>query len=267
MLTGTRHQRILVRLSEIGEASITELAALLDVSGDTIRRDLVKLDSEGLLQKTHGGAIALDLGAMPRISRNRLLPDVKTALGKAVGAAIPKGTTIMLDAGMTALAVARAIDVAVTVITHSLDVASVLAERTYIRLIVAGGMWDARQRLLKGVATAETIRRYRADLAILGACAIHVEHGVTANDEQDAEVKRAMLASSQAHWLVSDHLKFGGCEEHFVAGLQSFDHLYSDRLLLPAESAIVKQVLVPVPHSDSSTKNNSVSIVASESIA
>ena len=114
MLAGTRHQRILMRLSEVGEASITELAALLDVSGDTIRRDLVKLDSEGLLHKTHGGAIALDLEAMPRISRNRLLPDVKTALGKAVGAAIPRGTTIMLDAGMTALAVARAIDVAAT---------------------------------------------------------------------------------------------------------------------------------------------------------
>lgn len=251
MHRGARQQRILLHLENYGQASVTDLAGLLEVSEDTIRRDLFGLAGQGLLQKTHGGAVALDVASLPRLARRRLLPEVKTALGKAVAAQISAGSTVMLDAGLTTLAVAMALDVPVTVITHSLDIAWTLAERTCVRVIVTGGLWDQRQRLLAGSGTTDVIRRYRADFAILGACAIHIEQGLTASEESDAEVKRAMLACSETHWLVSDHLKFGTFEPHFVAGLEEFDLLFTDCPLVPIESALIKQIIVPIPSSES----------------
>lgn len=73
------------------------------------------------------------------------------------------------------------------------------------------------------------LSRYRADIAILGACAIHAELGLSAGKEADAEVKRAMLDASHAHWIVADHLKVNRCEPYLVSGLSNIQQLFLDR--------------------------------------
>jgi|SRR5476649_1993278 len=223
-------QRVLLEwLSEKGQMSVADLAEKMQVSADTVRRDLADLERQGLAQKNHGGAIALDLSVMNRQGRNHLLPQTKRSLGEAVAAQIPTGCTIFLDAGSTVLAVAAALRGPMTVITPSLDIAQSLSERAEIQLILLGGNWDAHQRLFAGSATLSLLANYRADIAVLGACAVHAKLGLSASQEADADVKRAMLAFSAQHWLVADHLKLNRCEPHLVAELSEIQRLFIDR--------------------------------------
>ena len=222
-----RQRHVLDILSEQGQASITELAEKLQVSADTIRRDLTDLENQGLAQKNHGGAIALNLSAMNRQGRNTLLPETKQRLGKQVALQVPAGSTLFLDAGSTVMAVF--LRGPLTVITTSLDIAQHFSDREDVELILLGGKWDHQQRLFAGSATLSLLSRYRADIAILGACAIHAELGLSAGKEADAEVKRAMLDASHAHWIVADHLKVNRCEPYLVSGLSNIQQLFLDR--------------------------------------
>ena len=236
-----RQKHILDRLSETGQLSISELVAELQVSADTIRRDLSDLEQQGVLQKSHGGAIALNVPAMTRQGRNALLTQTKQLRnsgpvlaelerqGQQVAARIPSGSTLFLDAGSTLLAVAAQLKGPLTVITASLDIAQLFSDRAGIQLILLGGQWDSKQRLFAGSATLSLVTRYRADIAILGACALHAGLGLSASQEADADVKRAMLAASAEHWLVADHTKLNRCEPWRVAGLSDIHHLFLDR--------------------------------------
>ena len=226
----TARQKYLIEiLSEKGQITISELVDRLQVSADTLRRDLSDLEKQGLAQKNHGGAIALNLSAMNRQNRNTLLPDTKKRLGKMVAEKIPGGSTLFLDAGSTVLAVATQIQGPMTVITTSLDIAQHFSARPDIQLILLGGKWDMQQRLFAGSATVSLLERYRADIAVLGTCALHADLGLSASQEADAEVKRAMLAASAEHWLVADHMKLNHCEPWLVAGLADIHQLFLDR--------------------------------------
>ena len=226
----TARQKYLIEiLSEKGQITISELVDRLQVSADTLRRDLSDLEKQGLAQKNHGGAIALNLSAMNRQNRNTLLPDTKKRLGKMVAEKIPGGSTLFHDAGSTVLAVATQIQGPMTVITPSLDIAQHFSTRADIQLILLGGKWDMQQRLFAGSATVSLLERYRADIAVLGTCALHADLGLSASQEADAEVKRAMLAASAEHWLVADHMKLNHCEPWLVAGLADIHQLFLDR--------------------------------------
>ena len=196
----TARQKYLIDiLSEKGQITISELVDRLQVSADTLRRDLSDLEKQGLAQKNHGGAIALNLSAMNRQNRNTLLPDTKKRLGKMVAEKIPGGSTLFLDAGSTVLAVATQIQGPMTVITPSLDIAQHFSTRADIQLILLGGKWDMQQRLFAGSATVSLLERYRADIAVLGTCALHADLGLSASQEADAEVKRATLAGGRSY--------------------------------------------------------------------
>lgn len=127
------------------------------------------------------------------------------------------------------MAVASFLKGPLTIITTSLDIAWHFSDRDDIELILLGGKWDHKQRLFAGSATLSLLSRYRADIAILGACAIHAELGLSAGKEADAEVKRAMLAASRERWIVADHLKLNRCEPYLVSGLSNIQHLFLDR--------------------------------------
>lgn len=249
MSTHERQQAILDLIADAGRVTVAALAARFGVSDDTVRRDLQALADDGVLQKTHGGAVALDVPAMARVPRQRVLAPVKQALGAALAATVTPGQILMLDAGDTLLAVARALpDVALTVITPSLDIAVLLGARPRIRLVLAGGEWCARQRLFHGEAAEALIASCRADVAVLGACAVDVQGGLTATDAADARLKRLMLASAGTRVLVADHSKFERRQPWAVAPLADFDHLYTDRpVALPPTGGPAPAITVVTP--------------------
>lgn len=229
MHKAARQRHLLDLLRERGQGAVADLADAIGVSVDTVRRDLTDLQRQGLAQKNHGGAIALNPMQMTRHACGALLPHIKQRLGRAVAAQIPPGSTLILDAGNTLLAVARELRGPATVITASLDIAQCLSDRSDIQLILLGGQWDVRQRLFAGSATLSQLDRYWADIALLGVCALHAQLGLSASDEADAAVKRAMLAASSKHWLVTDHMKLDRCEPHRVAELAQIQRIFTDR--------------------------------------
>lgn len=230
MVMEKRRQTILSILIEDGHVRVNDLAERFRVSDDTIRRDLTALSDEGYLQKTHGGAVNLDIPSMRRDLRRGIAQEAKEQIGEQAVAHLTIGDTIFLDAGQTVLEVAKRLPAGnFTVITPSLDVANVLSVRTDIRLIVLGGEWDSAQRLFRGPTTIEAIKNFRANTMVTGACAVDRIFGVTASEEWDAAAKRAMLGVSEQKMLVADHTKMGRREPFFVSPLEDYDFFITDR--------------------------------------
>ncbi|HEM8293217.1 TPA: DeoR/GlpR transcriptional regulator [Providencia stuartii] len=223
-----RQNYIIEIIAKNGQVSVADLSNQLHVSADTIRRDLTELENQGLAQKNHGGAVGFNVPVMSRRGRNILLPEVKKQLGQQVAKLIPKSSTLFLDSGSTIMAVASFIQGPMKIITTSLDIATHFSDRTDIQLILLGGEWDPQQRLFSGSATLSMLARYRADIAILGACALHPTLGLSASEEADCDVKRAMIANSQMHWVVADSTKLNLCQPYLVANLDEIDQLFLD---------------------------------------
>lgn len=223
-----RQNYIIEIIAKNGQVSVADLSNQLQVSTDTIRRDLTELENQGLAQKSHGGAVGFNVPVMNRRGRNILLPEVKKQLGQQVAKQIPSGSTLFLDSGSTVMAVASMIQGPMKIITTSLDIAAHFSDSADVQLILLGGEWDPQQRLFAGSATLSMLGRYRADIAILGACALHSTLGLSATQEADCDVKRAMIANSEAHWVVADSTKLNLCQPYLVANLDEIDQLFLD---------------------------------------
>ena len=216
--TAERQRRIEAMLREQGRVEVLELARLLQVSEHTVRRDLLALQEQGLLQRTHGGAVTLDTQRLGLGARASVLADAKAAVGRAAAALVEPGQTVVLDAGSTPLAMARALMVRpLTVITSSLDVAAIFAGDPQVQIALTGGTWQHENRALWGPAAVAMLANCRADWAVPGACAIDERLGVSAPDEADAALKRAMIACARRTLILADHSKLGNTAPFHVA--------------------------------------------------
>ncbi|MFC4160891.1 DeoR/GlpR family DNA-binding transcription regulator [Chitinimonas lacunae] len=229
MFAEERRQHILAALTRDGRVEVAALAERFAVSEDTVRRDLNTLAEQGFLQKTHGGAVALATARMDWQSRRSVLTEAKARIGTAAAELVEPHQTLFVDAGLTTLEFVRALQVRpLRIVTNSLDVAQVLADDGEVQLVLSGGEWFGRERHLSGPAALATVRAHRADLAILGACAVHPTLGVTATHPGDAEVKRAMFDGAARRVLLADRGKFDQVAPNFVARLDAFDLLITD---------------------------------------
>jgi len=217
--TAERQRRIETLLREQGRVEVLELARMLQVSEHTVRRDLLALQQQGVLQRTHGGAVTLDTTRLDVTARAGVLPAAKAAIGRAAAALIEPGQTLVLDAGSTPLAMARALTVRpLTIVTSCLDIAALFADDPQVTIALTGGTWQRPHRALWGPAAIAMLAQCRADWAVPGACAIHATLGVSAPDEADAAMKRAMIACARRTLILGDHSKLGNVSAFHVAG-------------------------------------------------
>jgi DeoR/GlpR family transcriptional regulator of sugar metabolism len=236
--TAERQRRIEAMLREHGRVEVLELARLLEVSEHTVRRDLLALQARGVLQRTHGGAVTIDTSRLGVAARAAVLPQAKAQVGRAAAALIEPGQTIVLDAGSTPLAMARALTVRpLTVITSSLDVAELFGADPQVQLALTGGTWQREQRAFWGPAALAMLREARADWAVPGACAIDATLGVSAPDEADAALKRAMIACARRTLILGDHSKLAGVAPFHVAAWSQVHALVLDEPWPEGEAA------------------------------
>ena len=227
--TAERQRRIETMLQAHGRVEVLELARLLQVSEHTVRRDLLALQAQGVLQRTHGGAVSLDTTRLGIAARSDVLPDAKAAVGRAAAALVEPGQTVVLDAGSAPLAMARALTVRpLTVITSSLDVAAIFAGDLQVQIALTGGTWQHANRALWGPAAVAMLQQCRADWAVPGACAIDATLGVSAPDEADAALKRAMIACARRTLILADHSKVQNVAAFHVADWSQVDKLLID---------------------------------------
>ncbi|PJJ71589.1 DeoR/GlpR family transcriptional regulator of sugar metabolism [Diaminobutyricimonas aerilata] len=227
----TRHDRILDRLEEVEQVTVTELAALLDASEPTVRRDLLDLDKRGRLRRVHGGArrLALRTREAPYSARAVSSGDAKRRMAAAVASRLSPGESLLLDSGTSCLEVAHAIEQQdLRVMPLSLAAANALAEAPRIRLSLPGGDVRPGEGSFVGPAAEESVRRFRFDTAVISGCGFSMIDGVTAYDIGDAAVKMAAVRSAARSILVCDAAKWGTVAFAWAAHVREFAMIVTD---------------------------------------
>lgn len=241
MMKQVRHSRIRSLIDELGQLRVSEIHDRLDVSEATIRRDLDEMAAEGLIRRTHGGAMATErLG--PRslhLSRAVGNAEEKASIGRAAASMIYAGDTVFIGSGTTAASVASHVEklAEVRVITNSLPVINQLAGLNHIELFVVGGQVDHFAGAMRTAVTVETIERYRADHVVLGIQGISLDSGLTTDSMDNAAIDRAIMSISSNRIIVADHTKFGQVEA-FTVGPVSDASVVVTSALVPASDLL-----------------------------
>lgn len=237
MYATERQQEILGRARRDGRVEVKELAEALDVTPETVRRDLTALERRALLRRVHGGAIPVErLGIEPAVSdREGRMAGQKERIAKAALDEVPEGGAIILDAGTTTIRLAEMLptDRELTVVTHGLPVAMVLATRSNITLHLLGGTVRGRTLAAVGTWAERAMQDVFADVAFLGTNGITAERGLTTPDLAEAGVKRALVAAARRTVVLTDHTKFGRADFAQVAPLSAVDTVITDLDLDP----------------------------------
>lgn len=218
MYAEERQQVILERARREGRVDVTGLSSEFDVTYETIRRDLTALERHGVLRRVHGGAIPVErLGFEPALNvRDSVLTEEKERIAKAALAELPEEGAILLDAGSTTGRLAEQLptDRELTVVTNSLSIALTLTTRTNINLMLLGGRLRNRTQATVDAWALRSLSESFVDVAFMAANGVSAERGLTTPDAAEAEVKRAMIASSRRTLLLADHTKVGN--DHFA---------------------------------------------------
>ncbi|HEY1514813.1 MAG TPA: DeoR/GlpR family DNA-binding transcription regulator [Solirubrobacteraceae bacterium] len=230
MLTDERRALILERLRTQGRVLAADLTAELDVSADTVRRDLRELDEAGLLRRVHGGALPRYGDAAPFQARARRAPEAKASIARRAAECVSDGQLVVLDGGTTTLEVARALrdDLRARVITTSPPIALALADHPGLEVTVVGGTLRPNSLVTVGAAAVDAFRLIRADVVFLGVCGLHPEIGVTTEDLEERHVKAAMIEGAAEVIALADHDKLGTAMSVVIAPLRAVTRLVTD---------------------------------------
>jgi DeoR family transcriptional regulator, glycerol-3-phosphate regulon repressor len=211
MLAEQRHQYILSELSKNGALSVAELVRALDVSRETIRRDLNALAERGLIVTTHGGALAADHREPHVDVREQANAAAKRAIGARAAQLVPDGASVVIDSGSTTQAVARSLADRhrLTVYTNDWRIAMLLARRNDNRVTLLGGEVSDHEDALFGLDTMQQLSQYHADFAFVGAGGITADAFLTDYSRLAAEVRSCMIVTASTAVVVADHSKFG----------------------------------------------------------
>jgi DeoR family transcriptional regulator, glycerol-3-phosphate regulon repressor len=204
-----RHGKILQRLESKGTVSVADLAERFDVSMETIRRDLKLLSDQGRLHMVHGGATTLDVE--PALSRRTIENQKgKVAIGRKAADLVKDGMVILIDSGSTTLALAEALINRnhLTVLTNSLPIALVLTRTKSIKTVVLGGEIEPNDEASFGLDAMDMVRKFRVDLAFIGAGGISHDGEFTDYTRIAAEQRALMMATGQRAFVLADHTKF-----------------------------------------------------------
>jgi DeoR/GlpR family transcriptional regulator of sugar metabolism len=229
-----RRQIILDALEREGRVLAAELAARLDTSEDTIRRDLRELDAGGLLRRVHGGAVRLrreaNFGERAETDLAR-----KMVLAHGLRDCIRPGDTVLIDAGSTHLALARLLadGCAAAIVTNSPQIALALGHFQRTRIVLLGGTYHPNEGATYGAVTLAEVARLRPDLALLGVCGLDVERGLAASNLEEAALKRAMLAASARCVVAALKERFNDGAAFLFGALDQIDQLVLESDLAP----------------------------------
>ncbi len=230
MLTAQRKGLILELLRRDGRVVAKELAATLDLSEDTIRRDLRELAADGLLQRVHGGALPSSPAMADFTVRTGISQQAKAAVATIAAGLIRNGQTIAIDGGTTALELARRLpaDLAATVVTHSPTVAVELASHSGVEVVIIGGRLFKHSVVAAGALAMEAIGRVAVDAFFMGVTGVHPVAGLTTGDADEAAVKRALSARAAETFVLASAEKIGAASPFTVVPLRDVAAIVTD---------------------------------------
>lgn len=237
-LPASRKAAIVALVSEAGQVTVQALAERLGVSADTIRRDLDQLDGEGLVMRTRGGAV--DPTRMPRMdpglnTRIQVHPAAKERIGAIAAGLVTDGDVLIINAGTTALAVARHLREhrGLTIATNNLRLVTEISPKCFRDLYVFGGdVRYAAQATIGPVAFPVSVggrdMDIRCDLAIVTVGGVSVDGGYSTSNLAEAAMMREMLGRASKVAILADSSKFGRRLFAQVAGLEAANYFITD---------------------------------------
>lgn len=232
MLPKQRKQEIVDVVSQENGQTVTELAEELGVSEATIRRDLQDLEADGLIERSHGGALPVASVAEERTYSQKQVQNLeaKRAIGSRAAEEIRNGQVVFFDSGTTTMEVAKAAsDAEFIAATNSPLIAMELGERGDVKL--TGGTLRQQTWALVGPTGEQFLQRTNFDTVFLGTNAIHPEAGLTTPNEDEARMKSLMVEKSQRVVLVSDGSKLDRRSFVHFADLKDIDVFVTDAAL------------------------------------
>ncbi|RZL56334.1 MAG: DeoR/GlpR transcriptional regulator [Variovorax sp.] len=234
MNSNPRQINLLETVRTRGSATVEQLAEMLGVTLQTVRRDVQRLADEGLLMRFHGGV------RMPRSTteniayqqRASLNADGKARIARAVAGRVPNDCSLILNIGTTTEAIARELmrHTGLRVITNNLNVATILSGNAACEVIVAGGSVRPRDRAVVGEATIDFIRQFKVDIALIGVSSIESDGSLRDFDLREVKVAQTIISQAREVWLAADASKF---ERHAMIQLGTLSQI--DRLFTDAE--------------------------------
>ncbi len=253
MLKEERQQQILSLLTQGGKVFTLDLSQHLEVSEDTIRRDLKELSDQGLIKKVHGGAMLLSRNPYDFRDRAVYAQEEKKQLARIALDHLQPEQVILMDGGSSNLELARILpaDLKLTVFTNSLPVANELADRPGIRTMLIGGQILPSARVTIGPEVIATLSGIRADLCILGTRSLHHEIGISEIDWDETLVKRAMVAAASDLMCLVIAEKIGTAHSYLICPTNRITTLVTnlprlDERLLPYRRQGV-DIVTPLP--------------------
>ncbi len=247
-----RQSKIIELIRQKERVTVNELATMLDISRETIRRDLTDLSNKGKIQKIHGGAM------LPRVmgedsyqQRMTENSEAKAKVAKEASFLFAKGETIFIDTGSTTLYFAEALAAAsgLTIITNSTDIArTISASGTGNKVFLLGGEFSSDNNQTVGTITAAQIRSFRAHHTVLTIAAMDERAGAMDFNIEEAQVARAMIAQSETLTILVDDTKFDKIASFEVCTFSQIDRIVCNtaptgKLLMELEAAGVEIIL------------------------
>lgn len=243
MFAEERKREILRLLNIQKKVKTLELSQLFNVSEPTIRRDINEMEEQGLLVRTHGGALALDPSEMEPSFSDKVdrYSQEKGEIARLAASLIKDHDTVILDSGTTTMAIAKHFHAKhVTVITNSLDVATILEDNTEVELIVTGGQMRWNTRAMVGAIAERALGAFRANLAFIGTNAFN-EKGFTTPNLIEAQTKKKMIEIADRAFIVADSSKYGKTQLCLISELGGVSGIISDEQLPAAFIAHCEQ--------------------------
>ena len=232
MNSNPRQIKLLDVVRAHGSASVEQLADKLDVTLQTVRRDVQRLSEAGLLTRFHGG-VRMPSSTIENIAhrqRESLNAEGKARIARAVARRIPNDCSLILNIGTTTEAIAKALlsHKGLRVITNNLNVAAVLCGNTDCEVIVAGGVVRARDRGIVGEAAVDFMRQFRVDIAVIGISGIEPDGSLRDFDYREVKVAQTIIEHAREVWLAADSSKFNRPAMVELARLSQIDRLFTD---------------------------------------
>ena len=249
MLRLARQSAILKAVSARGSCGVAELARELQVSGETIRRDIKAMARDGLVRKVHGGVGLPDL-LRESSFRHRLAEnaEAKQTIARLMAAQVRNGDSLMMDTGSTTAYVARELagHRDLLLITNCTEIARTLANGQGNRVMLTGGELRGDDGAVFGAEAVRFVGGFRVALAILSIGAIDPRDGFMDFHPEEAEYSRAVIAQARRVFVVADQSKFGRPAPVKVCGPEAVDVLVTDRAPTPAFAARLAEARVQV---------------------